>query len=141
MRRFLAWAARAYPHERADAVNALARAYLHSPLPPEARADAEIALTRMLDDPEPLVRRALAEAFAGAHEAPRHIVLALAADVSEVARVVLAQSPLLGDADLVDCAGYGDAVAQRAIARRARLSRARRRRAGRGRRTRPRRSR
>lgn len=122
MRRFLHWAARAFPHERAAGVNALARAYLHSPLPPQARADAEVALTRMLDDPEPLVRRALAEAFAGAHEAPRHIVLALAADVSEVAGAVLAQSPLLGDADLVDCAGYGDAAAQRAIARRARLA-------------------
>lgn len=121
MRRFLQWTTRAFPHERAAAVNALARAYLHSPLPPEARADAEVALTRMLDDPEPMVRRALAEAFAGAHAAPRHIVLALAADVSDVARVVLAQSPLLGAADLVDCAGYGDAVAQRAIARRARV--------------------
>jgi uncharacterized protein (DUF2336 family) len=122
MRRFLHWATRAYPHERAAAVNALARAYLHCELPPEARADAEVALTRMLDDPEPMVRRALAEAFAGAREAPRHIALALAADVSDVARAVLAQSPLLGDADLVDCAGYGDAVAQQAIARRARLA-------------------
>ncbi len=121
MRRFLAWAARAYPHERAAAVNALARAYLHSPLPTSARADAEVALTRMLDDPEVMVRRALAEAFAGAHDAPRQIVLALAADVSEVARVVLAQSPLLGVVDLVDCAGYGDAIAQRAIALRARV--------------------
>ncbi len=121
MRRFLAWATRAYPHERAAAVNALARAYLHSPLPTSARADAEAALTRMLDDPEVMVRRALAEAFAGARDAPRPIVLALASDVSEVARVVLAQSPLLGEADLVDCAGYGDAVAQRAIALRARV--------------------
>ena len=118
MRRFLAWAPGAYPHERAEAVNALARAYLHSPLPAQARADAEIALTRMLDDPEPLVRRALAEAFASAHEAPRHIVLTLAGDLSEVSRAALAHSPLLGDADLVDCVGYGDAVAQRAIARR-----------------------
>jgi uncharacterized protein (DUF2336 family) len=121
MRRFLQWTTRAYPHERAAAVNALARAYLHCALPAEARADAEAALTRMLDDPEIIVRRALAEAFAGAHEAPRHIVLALAADVSPVARIVLAQSPLLGVADLVDCVGYGDAVAQGAIARRARV--------------------
>ena len=65
MRRFLSWTA-AYPHERAEAVNALARAYLHCDLQPEARAQAEIALTRALDDPEPLVRRAMAEAFAGA---------------------------------------------------------------------------
>jgi uncharacterized protein (DUF2336 family) len=122
MRRFLHWTTRAFPHERAAAVNALARAYLHSALPQSARADAEVALAHMLDDPEPMVRRALAEAFAGARDAPRHIVLALAADVSEVARAVLVQSPLLGDVDLVDCAGYGDALAQRAIARRARLT-------------------
>ncbi len=32
------------------------------------------------------------------------------------------QSPLLRDAELVDCVGYGDAAAQTAVARRARLS-------------------
>jgi uncharacterized protein (DUF2336 family) len=122
MRRVLAWTVEAYPHERAEAVNALARAYLHCELQPEARAHAEIALTRTLDDPEPLVRRAMAEAFAGARQAPRHIVLTLARDISEVSRCVLAQSPLLGDADLVDGVGCGDAAAQTAIARRAGLS-------------------
>jgi uncharacterized protein (DUF2336 family) len=118
-RRFLAWSAGAFPHERAEAVNALARAYLYSELDPGARAEAEIALTQALDDPEPLVRRALAEAFASARAAPRALVLALASDLSEVAKPVLAHSPLLSEADLVDCAGYGDAAAQRAIARRA----------------------
>ncbi len=122
VRRFLTWLPRAFPHERADAVNALARAFLHCELRPETRADAEIALTRALDDPEPRVRRALAEAFASAFEAPRHLVLGLAHDVSEVSRAVLALSPLLREADLVDCVGVADAVAQTAIARRGQLA-------------------
>ncbi len=118
MRRFLAWCAEAFPHERAEAVNALARAYLHGDLDAPTRGEAEIAMTQALDDPEPRVRRALAEALAGARAAPRALVLALASDITEVARPVLAHSPLLSDADLVDAAGYGDAFAQRAIARR-----------------------
>jgi len=120
--RFLSFMAQASSFERADAVNALARAYLHCDLKPETRAQAEMALTLALDDPEPRVRRALAEAIAGARDAPRALVLALAGDVSCVARPVLAQSPLLRDAELVDCAAVGDARAQVAIARRARLS-------------------
>ena len=36
-------------------------------------------MTALLDDPSPLVRRALAEALGGASEAPRHLILALAA--------------------------------------------------------------
>jgi len=120
--RFLSFMAQASSFERADAVNALARAYLHCDLKPETRAQAQIALTLALDDPEPRVRRALAEAVAGARDAPRALVLALAGDVSFVARAVLAQSPLLRDADLVDCAAIGDAKAQTAIARRPRLS-------------------
>ena len=122
VRRFLAWAPQASPGDRAQAVNALARAYLYCDLPRETRAEAEIALTRMLDDPEPRVRRALGEAFASAAEAPRHVVLALASDVCEVSRAILAMSPLLSEADLVDCAATGDARAQTAIARRARLA-------------------
>ena len=75
----------------------------------------------MLDDPSALVRRALAEALAGAFEAPRAIVLALAADQSDVAAVVLGRSPVLTEAELVDFAASGDAAAQCAIARRPRL--------------------
>ena len=121
VRRFLAWSPQALPGDRAQAVNALARAYLYCGLQPDIRAEAELALTRALDDPEPRVRRALSEAFASAAEAPRHVVLALASDIAEVSRAVLAMSPLLSEADLVDCAATGDASAQTAIARRARL--------------------
>jgi uncharacterized protein (DUF2336 family) len=120
--RLRAFMAQASSFERADAVNALARSYLHCDLKAQTRAEAELALTCALDDPDPRVRRALAEALADAREAPRALVLALANDVSCVARPVLAQSPLLRDAELVDCAAIGDAAAQSAIARRARLS-------------------
>ena len=82
------------------------------------RAEAELAMTALLDDPSPLVRRALADALGSAGDAPRPLILALAADQSDVAAAVLSRSPALTDADLVDCAAMGDVVAQTAIARR-----------------------
>ncbi len=118
VRRFLAWLPQAAAPQRAAAVNALARSYLHCELAPPVRAQAEKAMIAMLDDPEPQVRRGLAEALASSRAAPRHIVLALAADNSDVSRVVLARSPLLNDADLVDATATGDAAAQTAIAQR-----------------------
>jgi uncharacterized protein (DUF2336 family) len=49
------------------------------------------------------------------------LILALAADEPEVAAAVLQRSPVLTDADLVDCATTGDVVAQTALARRPNL--------------------
>ena len=85
IRQFLLWARTAPPGQRAEAVGALARAYLYSELSPDDRWEAETAMTALLDDPSPLVRRALAEAFANAPEAPRHLVVALANDQSDAA--------------------------------------------------------
>ena len=119
---FSNWAQRADAGERAEAASALARAYLYSDLGPSLRREAAIGLTSLLDDHSTLVRRSLAEALAGASDAPHHIVLALASDQSEVSSVVLARSPVLTDAELVDCAAIGDARAQIALARRPRLS-------------------
>ncbi len=122
VRRFLAFAQCAGEEQRAEAASALARAYLHSDLAATAvRAEAALAMTALLDDPSPMVRRALAEAVGGAREAPRPLILALAADQSDVAAAVLQRSPVLTDADLVDCAAIGDVVAQSAIARRPNL--------------------
>ncbi len=75
-------------------------------------------MAALIDDPSPEVRRALAEAVSGARDAPRHLVVALANDEARVAAPVLARSPLLTDAELVDCAATGDVVSQCAIARR-----------------------
>jgi uncharacterized protein (DUF2336 family) len=118
VRRFLAFAQCAGPEKRAEGASALARAYLHSDLTAHLRGEAELAMMTLLDDPSPLVRRALADALAGARDAPRPLILTLAADLPDVAAVVLSRSPALTDADLVDCAAMGDAVAQTAIARR-----------------------
>jgi uncharacterized protein (DUF2336 family) len=122
VRRFLAWADTAPATARAAATGALARAYLYAPMSPAERAEAEAALTVALDDPSPLVRLALAEAFGGAADAPRHIVHALAEGQSDIAAIVLSRSSLFGDGDLIQAAATGDALVQTAIAIRADLS-------------------
>ena len=80
---------------------------------PGDRRDAETALTAMLDDPSPMVRHALADTLADSPEAPRHLIVALANDRGAVADMVLARSPVLTDADLIDCAALGDERSRR----------------------------
>jgi len=121
VRRFLAWAQSADLEARAHGASALARAYLYSDLTAPMRAEAALAMTALLDDPSALVRRALAAALCTASDAPRILILGLAADEPEVAAAVLQRSPVLTDADLVDCARTGDVVAQTALARRPNL--------------------
>jgi uncharacterized protein (DUF2336 family) len=121
VRQFLQWLRTAPAAERADATNALARAYLYSNLTPDDHGAAEGALIMLLDDPSPLVRLALAKALASSERAPPPVILGLAADQPEVARCVLERSPLLVDADLVDVVATGRPQAQVAIARRALL--------------------
>lgn len=113
---FLAWIANAGPRERAEAVDMLAQSYLAGTLGEETPEVAEAALTVVLDDGAREVRRTLACAFAEAAHAPRHIVRALAADHAEVAAPVLARSPVLQDADLIDLAATSDVLALIAIA-------------------------
>ena len=118
VRRFLVWAQRAGARDRAEGASALARAYLHADLSAAVRGECVVALAALVDDPDVAVRRALAEAFAGERKAPRALVVALAGDQSEVAAPLLARSPLLGDAELVDCVAASDEAAQCAVARR-----------------------
>ena len=75
----------------------------------------------LLDDPSPLVRRALAEVFAGCEDAPATVVHALANDQPDVAAPILQRSPLLLDADLVEAVASGEPERQIAIATRAKL--------------------
>lgn len=119
---FQSWVRTAATSERADGVSALARAYLYSALDAGQRRDIARTLTCFLDDPSPAVRRALAEALASAAEAPHHIVLALADDCASVSSLVLSRSPVLGDAELIDCAATAEPAAQIAIAARPNLS-------------------
>jgi uncharacterized protein (DUF2336 family) len=123
VRHFLQWVRTAAAADRADATSALARAYLYSDLSADDCVAAEGAMIMLLDDPSPLVRRALAEALASAPAAPPPVVLALAADQPDIAAIVLERSPLLLDADLVDMIGAGHSQIQAAIARRLDLPR------------------
>ena len=116
VRRFLLWARTANAEARAAGAAALAGAYLRSGMADDDRREAETALIALVDDPSPLVRRAIAEEMAAAPRAPRTLVLSLIADQSDVAALMLAHSPVLTEADLVDAAAVGDDLAQRAIA-------------------------
>ena len=121
VRQFLHWLRHAAPGDRAEATSALARAYLYSNLGPQDRSAAEGAIVMLLDDPSPLVRRALAEVFAGSEHAPPTVIHALAGDQPDVAAPVLARSPLLLDADLVEFVATGEPARQAAVAFRADL--------------------
>ena len=123
VRQFLHWVRQAPAGERAEATSALARAYLYSDLSPDDRAAAEGAMIMLLDDPSPLVRRALAEALASSDRAPQVVVRALAADQSDIAIPILAHSQVLLEDDLVDLVATGHADVQVAIAGRPGLPR------------------
>ncbi|MBV9492112.1 MAG: DUF2336 domain-containing protein [Verrucomicrobia bacterium] len=123
IRQFLRWIRTAPAANRAEAASALARAFLYSELGPDEQNAAEGALLMLLDDPCPLVRRALAQALASSPEAPRAVVRALAADVAEIAAIVLERSPVLSESELVDNLASGLGRTQEAIARRRALPR------------------
>jgi uncharacterized protein (DUF2336 family) len=116
VRQFLHWLRTASPGERAEATSALARAYLYSDLSENDRAAAEGAMIMLLDDPSPLVRRALADVFAESEYAPPAVVQSLADDQPDVAAPLLERSPLFLDTDLVDAVASGEPVRQVAIA-------------------------
>src|ERR1700724_1141140 len=116
IRKFLQWAGTASPSDLAESAGALARAFLYGDLPEPEREEARLTLTGLLDDSLPLVRRALAESFASAVNVPHYMVLTLANDSSDVAAIVLARSPLLSDAELVERAPTAGAVAQPPLA-------------------------
>jgi uncharacterized protein (DUF2336 family) len=116
VQQFLRWVQTAPPGERADATSALARAYLHSPLDAGDRKAAEAAMTVLLDDASPMVREALAIVLAPSPHAPRPIIHALSQDQGEIASLVLAQSPLLTEAELIDAVALGDWRAQCSVA-------------------------
>jgi uncharacterized protein (DUF2336 family) len=123
VREFLQWLRTASAGDRADGTSALARAYLFSQLSIDDRAAAEGAMLMLLDDPSPLVRRALAEVFASSQAAPPAVVHALVADQPFVAVPVVEHSPLLVDADLVDMVATAHRDIVCAIARRPLLQR------------------
>ncbi|KFB10240.1 DUF2336 domain-containing protein [Nitratireductor basaltis] len=120
---FLKWLDTAKMQERADAAAALARAFVQRELSFDDRLAAEAALTLLLDDRSAKVRLALSETLSLSARAPAHIIAALAADQAEVAAPVLARSPLLSDAELIDRVALGCIKVQMLIASRPRVSR------------------
>ena len=122
LRQFLALIQNASSERRAEAAGSLARSYLQGRLGPDAAWEAKTALLALLDDPAPAVRRALAEVCAGSDQAPRPLIVALASDQPDIACLVLARSPVLMDADLVDCVAMGCEETRAAVAGRVELS-------------------
>jgi len=121
-RDFLVWSRSASASRRAEAAAALAHAYLFGEFDDNSMSNLETALTVLLDDPAPTVRFALADALANSPEAPRHIILSLAGDQTEIAAVVLSRSPVFLDSELVDLVGAMSEPLQIAIAMRPRVS-------------------
>lgn len=119
---FLRWVETAKAGDRARAANALARAYLRSNMAAQERQSAHMAMTCLLDDPSPRVRLALAEGLADSESAPRGLMVSLAEDQPEIAAAAILRSPVLGDMDLVDLAGRGNAETRALIAARPSLS-------------------
>ncbi|HUB65207.1 MAG TPA: DUF2336 domain-containing protein [Methylocella sp.] len=120
--KFLEWAQTASIGERVAAAGVLARAFLDGDLAEPGREEARLVLTALLDDSSFLVRRAIAGHFASAAHVPHYMVLTLAGDHPDIAALVLARSPLLSDAELIDFAATSEAFAQSAIALRPSVS-------------------
>jgi hypothetical protein len=95
VRDFLQWLATAPANKRAEAAGARAGAYLCSDLTADELAPAEGLMLKLLDDPSPLVRHALADALAASPAAPAPVIIALAADQPQIAAPIYALSPLL----------------------------------------------
>ncbi|PCI03387.1 MAG: hypothetical protein COB78_10530 [Hyphomicrobiales bacterium] len=120
--RFLEWVDTASVSDRVQATNALARAFLLSDLEDEERESAEAAMTLLLEDPSPDVRLSMADVLAVSSIAPRHIIMALAADVPEISTLIISRSPIFLEAELVDLVATGAIEQQIAIACRSDLS-------------------
>ncbi|RVQ00100.1 DUF2336 domain-containing protein [Sinorhizobium meliloti] len=119
---FLRWVETAKASERASAASALGRAYAEAAVNGIDRRAAEMAMTFLLDDPSPKVRRSLAEALADCPIVPRSIIKALAQDQPEIAYVTISRSPVLNDEDLVDMTADGGAEMRAMIASRSAVS-------------------
>ncbi len=122
VQRFLHWLDTAPKSSRADAAAALARARLSSEMSAEEADAADAALTLLLDDQSAKVRYAMADVLASNAAAPRHLIMALARDQSDIAMLVLCRSPLFLDSELIEIIAANDAVSLLAIACRQPLS-------------------
>ena len=119
---FLDWVQTAPVSKRVNAASALVRACTRCAVEQEEREEIEAALTVLLEDNAPAVRLAIAESFGAFASSPRHIMTVLAADSTEISVVVLSQSPVFHDAELVNFIKRGSRENQIAISCRPWLS-------------------
>jgi uncharacterized protein (DUF2336 family) len=122
IRQFLEWFTVSKVEERVEAAQAFCDAFIQRVPDIINHPDSEAVLTLILDDPSLDVRYVLAESFAGFEHAPRHIIIGLANQCSDISIPVLGRSLLLTDADLIDCLGVGNDAVQSAIALRGEVS-------------------
>lgn len=121
-RLFLDRLAQPDPNERAIVVGPLVRAYMCQDLSQVSREEIGAGLCAILDDPSPIVRKALALALANETGAPHHLALPLARDQAEIATPILLRCDALSEYDLVELIGEGDERARTLIARRVNLT-------------------
>jgi len=110
------------PAARAEVADKLAREINSTSLTEAELAIAQDIVRAMAKDVELMVRRALSQSLRSARHLPRDVAVRLAEDVEAVALPILAESPVLTDADLVALVGKGSAPKQEAIAGRADVS-------------------
>ncbi len=113
---FLEWVETAPVIKRVEAARALVKACLSNRLDEEEREQVDAAITVLLDDPAPGIRQAIAEEFGAFDTAPRHVMRALAHDNNDIATIVLSQSPVFHNAELIEFVDDGDPERQIAIA-------------------------
>jgi uncharacterized protein (DUF2336 family) len=107
---------------RAEVADKLAREFDRAQLTAtEVRIAHDIVLA-LAKDVELEVRRALSHSLRRARNLPHDVALRLANDVEAVALPILATSPVLTDADLVEIVRYGSGKKHEAIAGRAGVS-------------------
>jgi uncharacterized protein (DUF2336 family) len=119
--RFFVWVRDAGSEQRRRIVEPMVRATREAAEASETRETLDAALTVLAADPDPGVRRALAESLAEWDEAPRHLLLDLLWDEASVAEVVAARSEALIEAELVEVAAGASADVAFALARRRRV--------------------
>lgn len=119
---FLHRAEQAGNGERARAAGAIGKALLMTRITPWEKEAALNAVHRLSTDPDMGVRQALAYALSESPKAPRDIILQLAADEADVAAIVILNSPVLTDIDLIDIFARGPLVNRALVAARPHLS-------------------
>ncbi len=112
---FMDWVRTASVKKREAAAGALVRAYLNPMVEKDERDDLEAAITILSEDSAPTVRLVIAEGFGAFSSAPRHIMSSLAADNAEISIVVVSQSPVFHDSELISYFRTGNIQIQAAV--------------------------